>query len=413
MRILHITPHLGGGIGKVISGLCINDRNNQHSILCLEKPINFHFFDICVKKEINIFFNDKSNKIEEYVLNSDIVQIEWWHHPLTVEFMCKYLNKIKTRLLVWSHISGCNFPYIPINFIKFADTFVFATPYSFDNPFYTEKEKQYAKRTAKLVVSSGNDFHSVPKAKVPHEGFNVGYVGFLGYEKTRPNFVKICEQCASLENIKFIILGDLTYGNHLIEDIKQSKFANQFILKGYSKNIAEELAEFDVFACLLNKEHTGASENALLEAMHASVCPIVFKQCTEQYLVNNQVTGIVCDGDQEFIEAIYTLYHDERKRDLLGKEASDFVSSNLSIQNTVSKMANEYLDLMKSEKKYHDASSIFGYSPKEWFLSCYKGDIEKIKGLAAGESKGSVKQYYRYFKDKELEIIMKENNLWI
>ena len=110
---------------------------------------------------------------------------------------------------------------------------------------------------AKLVVSSGNDFRSMVTKRKQHDGFHVGYVGFLGYEKTRPNFVEICEACADIDGIKFIIVGDLAYGEELLCDIERSEHKDKFILKGYSHNVQEELSDFDVFACLLNKEHPG------------------------------------------------------------------------------------------------------------------------------------------------------------
>jgi len=411
MKILHITPHLGGGIGKVISGLCINDKENIHEIACLEEPVNRHFFDLCIESGIRVYLPTEKELIEAMDC-VDIVQVEWWHHPLTVEFMCKYLPKVQTRLLVWSHISGCNYPWISPEFVEFADSFVFATPFSYDNPYYTKTDKERVKTKAKLVVSSGNDFRSMLIQKKPHEGFHVGYVGFLGYEKTRPNFVEICEACADIEGIKFIIVGDLAYGAELLRDVENSKCKEKFVLKGYSHNVQEELADFDVFACLLNREHTGASENALLEAMNAEVCPIVFKQCTEQYLVHDGETGIVCEDENAFVETIHLAAKEREQIEKLGATAGRYIKENLDIQNTVENLACEYQMLIKKEKSLHDGCVVFGDTPKKWFLSCYKGDEHNLQGLAIGESKGSIKQYYKYFKDEELKELMKENGLW-
>ena len=36
MRILHITPHLGGGVGAVILNWVTFDKNNEHKIITLD-----------------------------------------------------------------------------------------------------------------------------------------------------------------------------------------------------------------------------------------------------------------------------------------------------------------------------------------------------------------------------------------
>ena len=408
MKVLHITPHLGGGIGNVISGLCIRDGKNIHSILCLEEPENKHYYDICVENGIEVL---NKNAIDIALKNVDIVQVEWWQHPLTVQFMVEYLEKINTRLIIWSHISGCNYPNIPASFVKLPDAFVVATPYTFDNPNWTEEERTEIKNIADLVISSGNDFSKPPLEKVEHEGFVVGYVGFLGYEKTNPRFVQICEKCEDIPGIKFVIVGDTSKGEELVSDVEKSKIRDKVIFRGYKKNIYEELAKFDVFACLLQEEHTGASENALLEAMYAKVCPVVFKQCTEQYLVKDHETGIVCSGEEAFVNAIRMLYKDVEKREKLGKNASRYVAETLSIHHTVTQMQKVYEKVMQNEKKKHVAANIFGKTPYEWFKTCYEGDLNNLKGMARGESKGSVKQFYKYFKDENLKKIIEVNRL--
>ncbi|WDC83278.1 hypothetical protein PL321_10865 [Caloramator sp. mosi_1] len=39
LKILHITPHMGGGVGKVISELItLSKENISHKIVLLEKP---------------------------------------------------------------------------------------------------------------------------------------------------------------------------------------------------------------------------------------------------------------------------------------------------------------------------------------------------------------------------------------
>lgn len=408
MRILHVSPHLGGGVGNVISGVCIHDKNNLHSIMCLEDPINRQYYDVCIENNIDVLpYENVVKTIKQF----DIVQIEWWHHPLIAEFMVKYLNDVKTRLVIWSHISGCNYPRISYDFVNLPDAFIFATPYSYDNTLWSSEELKIIKDKSYMVISSGNNFAQTPKKKVAHESYNVGYVGFLGYEKTNPDFVKICERCADIDNINFIIVGDLKYGADLVRDVNSSKYKDKFIFKGYSNNVANEFINFDVFACLLQNAHTGASENALLEAMYYGVCPVVFKQCTEQYLVKHNVTGIICKDEIAFVDSIHELYLNYKKREELGYCASKYVRENLNISNTIENLQAVYNKVYELDKNYHNAFNVFGKTPYDWFTSCYKGELNNISGLAAGDSKGSLKQFNRYFNDEKLKRLIEVNNL--
>lgn len=406
MKILHITAHMGGGIGTVITGVCIRDRANHHSILCLEESLDRKRLDECIAGGIPVYQYQNDDMAVLLLRQFDIVQVEWWHHPLMARFMVNCLSEVETRLVVWSHISGCNFPMIPRKFVSYPDSFIFATPFSYDNPFWTEEERKQIRESSFMVVSSGNDFSATPPPKRKHDGFVVGYVGFLGYEKTSPDFVKICESCAGIPGIRFQIVGNPQYGKELCEDVKKSSCASLFEFCGFSTNVAEELAGFDLFACLLWNEHTGASENALLEAMYAGVCPVVFKQCTEQYLVRDGETGIVCKDIEEFQRAVAALYQDPERRELLAGKASGYVREHYSIENTVNLLGEVYENTLKKEKRLHDGSAVFGHSPCEWFFSCYGGDKEHIRGLADGKSKGSVHQYYKYFPTVELEYII-------
>lgn len=407
MDILHVTVHLGGGIGTVVSGVCIRDQGNEHSILCLEECQDKRRLEECLRMGVPVYqWRDVDLSLLE---RFDLVQIEWWHHPLTAEFMVRQLGKVKTRLVVWSHISGCCYPVIPPAFVSYPEVFVFATPYSYDNPYWTKAERNHAREKAALAVSSGNDFSGMPTEKKDHLGFCMGYVGFLGYEKTSPEFVSICERCSNIPGITFRVVGDLQYGQELYQEAMASGCREQFDFRGFSSDVSSELAQFDVFACLLQKEHTGASENALLEAMYHKACPVVFRQCTEQYLVRHMETGLVCDGLEAFVDGIHMLAQDKELRERLSAQASDYVRSHYSIEHTIGALNRAYRTAMGNGKRAHPGNAVFGDTPAQWFLSCCRQNPKRLTGLAAGKSKGSVYQYCQYFNDMELAKIIQEN----
>lgn len=122
IKILHITTHMGGGVGKVISDLAVHDTQYTHSILLLEEPEKKQFIDKCNKAGINVKVNSSQTETVCALNNSDVVILHWWHHPL----MCKFLYhfpKCGIRLILWSHVSGCTYPFYHMifapNFTKY------------------------------------------------------------------------------------------------------------------------------------------------------------------------------------------------------------------------------------------------------------------------------------------------------
>lgn len=412
IKVVHITAHLGGGVGKILSSIAIHSQEQQeveHTIITLEPTQTPQFEQLCIEQGVNVLLASECY-VEDILEQADIVQVDWWHHPLTTKFMIDYLGKIPCRLLVWSHISGCSYPHIPYQFVMFPDAFAFTTPFSLENPFWSDEERQQIIAKADVVVSSGIDFKK-PVEKKLHSGFKVGYIGFLSYSKTHPDFVKYCESACDIPDIRFIVVGDPKYGEELINDVQHSKvIRDKTIFTGYSLNVLDSLAEFDVFAYPLNPHHYGTAENVLLEAMGAGVPPVVLNQCTEKYLVQNRKTGLVVNNKLEYGNALRWLYQNPLQRAILGENASHFVMKEFYIQATIRKMNKLYEKVLRQDKNLHDPHSVFGKTPYEWFLTCYEGDENNLQGNAWAETKGSAKHYFRYFREDQKLRKVVENN---
>lgn len=412
IKVVHITAHLGGGVGKILSAIAIYSKSEgkfEHTIVTLEPTLTVQFEVLCKKHNIEVLLAEKCN-IENILEKADIIQVDWWHHPLVSQFMVNYLGKISCRLFIWSHISGCSYPYIYPEFISRSDAFVFSTPFSYENPYWTDVEREWVAQNSDVVVSSGIDLIEAVEKK-SHAGFNVGYIGFLSYNKTHPDFVKYCESACDIPDIRFIVVGDTNYGEQLVKDAQKSETVRDKIMfTGYSLNVLERLKEFDVFGYPLNPEHYGTAENALLEAMGAGVVPIVLNQCTEKYIVQDMKTGLVVNSISEYANALKWLYCNPVEREAIGKNASEYVVKEYHIKSTTEKLNSIYEKTLQKNKKIHDLVSVVGKTPYEWFLSCYKGDKNEIRGNAFAETKGSAKHYLKYFSDDRILRKVVEDN---
>lgn len=394
-RILHITPHLGGGCGKVLSALAIEDDLFCHDILCLEPTQNEHFVQLCRSCDIRLLSGCEvhwKELLEQY----DLIQVEWWHHPLTAQWLVETAGDIPMRLLLWSHISGCNYPLLPYKLIEVSSAFIFASPYSLENPSWSDMERQQVIADVAIVPSSGNRF-DMPLIRNAHDGFHIGYIGFLGYDKLHPAFVRYCEACQDIPGVHFTIAGELKYGEQLVRDIAVSPVSPLVTFAGYLTDPQPLFCSLDVLLYPLQPSHTATTENTLLEAMAAGVVPVVLDQCSERYTITHLQTGMVVHSDEEAGKAVQWLYEHPQERNRIGLAAAAMVREKFTLARTINGMHREYSRLLTCPRRLHDYRTVLGTTPYEWFCSCYSGDLSRITGLAAGPSKGSVHQFARYF----------------
>ena len=376
LQILHITTHMGGGVGKALSSITTyaqnHDKKYKHKILMLELPQKHKFIEICKKENVEIIFTTDKKLIYQEILKVDIVQLSWWHHPVMAEFLSLF-PQIPIRLIIWSHVSGCNYPVLPFDFVELAHKTFFTTSYSYENPFWTEKQKEFAKMNAEIIFGAGNLLKVQKVEPYVHQGFNIGYVGTLNYSKLNPQFARYCA-AADLPNAKFIIVGDSDNRQHIEKEAQVFDLKNKFEFTGYLNDISEILGRFDVFGYPLNPLHFGTTENALLEAMAAGIPVVILNQSAEKYIVRHMETGLIADSIEHYGELVKYLHENPNERKRIGENARKFVLNTYAIENTIKKMNDSYEQVMKIPKKVFEFGKVFGKQPHEWFLSCLDAD---------------------------------------
>ncbi len=412
MKILHIAAHLGGGVGKALSGLLsCSKSNDQHSIVCLEHPEKDQFIHQIRQAGVELILAPSDDQLASIVEAADIVQLEWWNHPATIKNLC-ILSGIPLRLVVWSHVSGLSTPIIPEELIRAAMRFLFTSKCSYQaavvKNMLTEKGDRFN------VASSCGGFDKFP---LPGECLNdqlrVGYIGSLNFAKLHPRFVDFFA-AVNLPDLKVAMIGDLTNQKILLHQARQIGKPDLFEFMDYVYDVPEALKSINVLAYLLNPKHYGTTENALLEAMAMGIVPIVMDNPAEQQIVVNRETGIIVHSPEEFAQALSELHSNPTLRQRMGEQAARDIRTKYRPEQTKELLHNLYHSISPQEKEGVDFQKIFGSNPVDWFLCCQQDkeifqsngiidyDINDLTYYGLIENKkGSVIHFHQHFPENQ------------
>ncbi|MCK5145252.1 glycosyltransferase [bacterium] len=412
MNVLHLTAHLGGGVGKVMSGLAaqsaISGFGVQHRWVCFEKPERTFFIDKIRRVGCEVIIQPDSSSLVKLIDHADVVQLEWWNHPATLEALCA-LPERPMRLMVWSHVSGLYTPIFPSKLLEATHCFLFTSPCSYESREVAVMPGEVRKRFG--VVSSSGGFEGFPE---PVEGNKqtmvAGYVGSLNFSKLHPDYVDYLA-AVGLPDFSVRMIGDPTNREVLTKQCSRLGRPELLNFRGYTDDIIPELSKINVLVYLMNPKHYGTAENALLEAMAIGVVPVVLDNPAERHIVEHQKTGLIVQSQKTFAKAIQWLHEYPEERVAMGRRAAQFVRARFSAEQTEIALHKHYISLRSSEKKSINFSRIFGDDPVDWFLACQRekavfskeGDIcFKHGSMNYGlfeQSKGSVFHFSEYFPD--------------
>lgn len=371
IKVVHLTPHMGGGVGKALSGLItqaiVSKAPVRHVVVCLEHPEKNQFLDIARESGAELVVAPSTSSLNELIAGADIVQLEWWNHPTTIECLCR-LAPHPIRLLAWCHVSGLYNPIIPTGLMQVAHRFLFTSPCSFEAKQVSQLAPMLGNRLA--VVSSGGGFSSLPEPALEvSDALSVGYLGSLNFAKLHPDYVRYLS-AVRRPDFKVKLIGDEVNREVLEKQCSDAGRAGMLDFRGYTTSIATELGAINVLAYLLNPCHYGTAENALLEAMAMGVVPVVLNNPAERHIVEHERTGLVVNSPSEFADAIEYLAEHPEERCAIGMRAAATVRSQYTVEKMEAAFRGHYGAIMQDQKRPIVFQEIFGTTPDQWFLSC-------------------------------------------
>ena len=175
MRILHIAAHLGGGIGKAHAAIARElPRDVEQTFLLLEPPIDRRHAHVIARYGGRVIVERDPAQIRALALQADIVQLEYWGHPLLNEY-AQFAFAPGVKTVCWSHVSGLFAPALPT--FPAVDRFVLTSDISL--PVVPR-----AIRDRTSVINSGFGFAGMRSRARPHgRKPAIAYLGTVDFKK--------------------------------------------------------------------------------------------------------------------------------------------------------------------------------------------------------------------------------------
>ncbi|MBL8026567.1 MAG: glycosyltransferase family 4 protein [Fibrobacteres bacterium] len=411
VTVLHITPHLGGGVGRVVLNYldyCRDSSGYKHKVQCLEyanEGAKTSLAKSGIEYSDDMYLNH--NALLSEVAAADIVLVHWWNHPLLYSLLVRE-HFPASRIIFWSHTFGAHAPYVfPPAALNYPDYFVFTTPLSLELPAIKALSEERKKRL-RVVWSTGGVERLIKQERVPHDGFNIGYVGTVDYCKMSPDFLEIARE-VNIQNAKFIVCGGPSE-KEIASEAATAGISEKFTFTGSISNVEEQFSKFDIFGYPLASYHYGTCEQALAEAMAAGIPPVVMNNPTETLMVKDGQTGLVAEDSRGFAECIRMLYNDIVLRKRLGENARKHAAENFSMKKMAdswNRIFEEIIVLSKSDRCWKGTFTGSEAVPHQLFLESIYGSCGQFMDYCNAEDETGRQKI-----ENEIIGLGKESSLW-
>jgi glycosyltransferase involved in cell wall biosynthesis len=410
-KIVHLVPHLGGGIGKALSGIVSKNiktkKASEHTFICLELLEKEYFAKKIVQDGARIVFPGSISETRDLINAADVFQIEWWNHPATIKALIE-INQINTRIITWCHQSGLINPVIPDSVFALSDYIAYTSECSLER-INTEKAKRHGCQEVVISSATCDSMEIFQRNNQQRSKLEFGYIGSTNYAKLHPEYIDWIAK-VDLHAFKVYMYGDAVNKNELQKKTVALKKTNLIEFKGYTESIEKVLSGLDVLIYLLNPRHYGTAENVLIEAMAMGVVPIVLNNPAETAIVKHLETGVIVEKQEDLAYYINLLSTDRKLKNSLSKNASEDVRRRFRVESMVSNFDFLYEQSVNKEKTSKKFADCFYQKPYENFLATQEkkniyeetgllsvSELKNIPDDALEITKGSPFHYNKYF----------------
>ena len=395
MKVLHVTPHLGGGVGKAHAALrSVMPDGVEQTFVLLEQPRDRRYLEQIEAHGGHVVIADDLDQVERLAGAADIVQFEFWNHPRMFECLacCPFPAM---RSVFWSHISGLGGPLIPLALIEEAARFVFTTAASLE----AAAVARLAEPARLAVINSGFGFAS-PQRRLDRRGAapTIAYLGTVDFVKMHPGFFDAIDRLTG--DIDVSVWGATDPSGRVAGAARVMRHPERVNFRGETSNAMRALADADIFFYPLQPDHYGTAENALIEAMSLGLVPVVMNNPAERAIVRDGDTGFIANSIEQAASVLQMLLASADVRARVSRNAATFVAESRTPEQSARDFMVLWLGLLAKPPRRCDFRAAIGGSPAEWF-SATQGSPGAAWGPAAMDprqrTKGSLAHFESVF----------------
>ena len=411
MRILHVTPHLGGGVGKAHAAIsAVLPEIVEQTFVLLEEPRDLRYLDLIKKSGARVVVAEGLTQVAELARAADIVQFEFWNHPRMFECLAR-AEFPPMRSVFWSHISGIARPLIQPMLMAEAARFVFTTEASLAAASVASLRRATHKRVA--VINSGFGFPGAQPRSARGRAPGIAYLGTVDFVKMHPGIFDVIDDLS--DDVRVAVWGEVDPKGAVVARANAMRHPERVEFRGRTSDPEAALADADIFLYPLQRDHYGTAENALVEAMSLGLVPLVLDNPAEKMIVRDGETGFVASSVAEMrsLLELILLLPDVRER--ISCNAIRAIAETRTPQLAAQDFMILWLGVLAEPTRICNFAGAIGSTPAEWFLS-----TQRLAGApwipprtdeAQTPAKGTLAHFESTFADDRSIALMKKTGV--
>ena len=381
MKILHVIPHLGGGVGKAHAaiGAALPKEAVEQTFILLEEPRDRRYADAIEAGGGRVIIADGLEQVARLAAAADIVQFEFWNHPRMFECLARcafpadaqrvlvaYFRPRQTVYPAWADGGGGALRVHDRSFAR--DSFDRADP------------EAAPKKIA--VINSGFGFLGVSRAPAKGRKPVIAYLGTVDFVKMHPGFFDAIDGLAG-DDGRVLVWGAVDPSGPVAARARAMRHPERIDFCGETADPAAALSQADIFFYPLQTDHSGTAESALVEAMSLGLTPVVLNNPAEMAIVRDCKTGFVASSIEECTSLLQMLLLLPDVREKIAQNAIRHVAETRTPAQSALDFMILWLGLLSEPARPCDFRSAIGESPADWFLA-----TQRLPGAAWNSGRG-------------------------
>ena len=366
MKVLHVTPHLGGGVGKAHAAISAAlPASVEQTFLLLEAPRDRRYADLIEATGARVAVAADLADVALEARQADIVQFEYWNHPKLYECLAR-CDLPPMRSAFWSHISGLAKPVIQPALIAAASRFIFTTAASMAAPGVAALQAANPSKLA--TINSGFGFADVvarPPAGTTTPA--IAYLGTVDFVKMHPGFFDAIDSLEG-EDIHVSVWGADVSGEAAAR-VQAMRHPQRIQLRGQTADPRSALAGAEIFFYPLQPDHYGTAENVLIEAMSLGLTAIVLNNPAERAIIRNGINGLIAGDIGECTALLQIMLVSPDRRRQIGENARRDVAATRTPEISAQAFVELWQGVIAEPARVADFRGAIGDTPAEWFLA--------------------------------------------